>query len=249
MKRYGHQFAEKYFTLIELLVVIAIIAILASMLLPALNQARAKAYQAKCLSNCKQIGSAVVFYCGDNHDWLPAGKASGGTPGQWKHEIGIYCGVTPGANYNESMKEPRFGRNGAFSCPQFKGFTSNAKVISDDKSLPGKYSGLGWNDYISSQDIADKRKKINQIKRHIAETAVVGDTVDDLQYDFGNYKDDYNVLLPIRNGDPADKRVSRRHSGKGLNIVWLDGHASYMKQLEMSTGKNRNIAWYYSATK
>ena len=76
------------FTLIELLVVIAIIAILAAILFPVFAQAREKARQSACLSNTRQIGTALSMYIQDYDEMTPSAKTYGrwwtlASPGSW----------------------------------------------------------------------------------------------------------------------------------------------------------------------
>ena len=81
------------FTLIELLVVIAIIAILAAILFPVFARARAKAQQATCLSNVKQLSLSVLMYASDNDQVLPRNNYLAGAP--WNRYVAWHEMVHP----------------------------------------------------------------------------------------------------------------------------------------------------------
>lgn len=205
------------FTLIELLVIIAIIAILAAMLLPALNSARLKGKDINCISNLKGLGKQMIFYHNDNKRIMPVIIQLDGKWLSWKDVLYCYMNpaefpvMTPDAHKRKSDSYPK----GIFACPSQP---SNAAYCHYGLNQYQAGSGGDWTKTLGLEACLD----ISGIARP-SERLLTGDN------DSG-ILNGQSAVNPWSEPDGGifEYRVARRHSSnKGMNILYVDGHVSY----------------------
>ena len=128
---------KKHFTLIELLVVIAIIAILAAMLLPALQQARARAQATKCVGNLKQMGTIAQSYMDDHRGFWPTGNPFN----EATDSDGLYT-----ASYISQLYKGKYiGREAVDNSP---GSYARCETIPISKATTAKYPQVYGTQYV-----------------------------------------------------------------------------------------------------
>jgi prepilin-type N-terminal cleavage/methylation domain-containing protein/prepilin-type processing-associated H-X9-DG protein len=237
---FHRQAPRRGFTLIELLVVIAIIAILAAILFPVFAQAREKARQAACLSNCKQIGTAVQMYAQDYDETLPG--AGPDWPGNNKHPVFK-------AGYGWAMwvilLDPYIKGRNLWICPSGK----NEFVGPKTDLIKVNY---GYNEYlfwgVDPKNNWDNLALLSSAPAGITGVSVIADTwLPGIYQDWSN-DDGWKIpgedpkfglgRLKYANTPSSGKPFTQRHAGGGASVVFADGHAAFVPGAKIVGGRS-----------
>ena len=225
----------RIFTLIELLIVIAIIAILAGMLLPALNAAREKARAIKCAGNLKQYGMAIAMYAHTYQDYLLIQNPV-------NHKTGTIGYIYQWGGYIQTELMPKMretdwkaGRS-INSCPSRNKNYGAALTGYEQEAISYAHNtlALGAKDQGANPDATHKMSRLKQPAFYVgfcdSEVWCIGSS---------------GVLAKGRwNGSKEYDYVSFRH-GNRSNAVFIDGHAAPLSALrELRAGENSNVEIY-----
>jgi prepilin-type N-terminal cleavage/methylation domain-containing protein len=143
--RIQNSVAQRGFTLIELLVVIAVITVLAAILLPVFAQAREKARQATCMSNLKQIGTAMAMYMQDYDQVIPDRRdLKTSQPGGWKPWTG-WPTSDPRCAWADIILHPYIMIDQIWACPSTLGrLGTQVQVVQHTTYASGYWSTYYW---------------------------------------------------------------------------------------------------------